>query len=405
MTHRMEEYKVRITVRPGDSLWYYSEIFNIPLSILIDSNPTIIPNLLYLGQEIQVPGYVVENYVVRPGDTLWNIAFESGLHVGSLFLLNPQVNPTQLQIGQMVRIPRRVNWFIVNGRKRYDFTALVQDINQLIEIYPFLKHNIIGNSVMGKDISELRLGKGNKKVHVNGSFHANEWITTPIIMEFLNEYLLALTNNAPIRGREMVPIYEQTDLSLVPMVNPDGVNLVLHGAPEEEPYRSSVFEINVGRTDFSNWKANIRGVDLNNQYPANWEIESARKPQQPAPRDFPGYEPLTEPEAIAVANLTQERNFDRALAYHTQGEVIYWGYLGLEPPESNVLVEEFSRVSGYIPIRYVDSYAGYKDWFIQQWRRPGFTVELGRGVNPLPLDQYDEIYEESLGILLASLYM
>jgi len=70
-----------------------------------------------------------------------------------------------------------------------------------------------------------------------------------------------------------------------------------------------------------------------------------------------------------------------------------------------MIVREFARVSGYEPVRYVDSHAGYKDWFIQDWRRPGFTVELGLGVNPLPLEQFEEIYQESLGILLASLYM
>lgn len=146
-------------------------------------------------------------------------------------------------------------------------------------------------------------------------------------------------------------------------------------------------------------------MDLNNQYPALWQREANVKPKQPAPRDFPGYAPLTEPEAIAMAGLVERGNFSRVLAYHTQGKVIYWGFEGLEPPASETLVNEFSRVSGYQSVRYVLSYAGFKDWFIQEWRRPGFTIELGRGVNPLPLSQFDEMYEENLGIFLASLYM
>lgn len=68
-------------------------------------------------------------------------------------------------------------------------------------------------------------------------------------------------------------------------------------------------------------------------------------------------------------------------------------------------MNEYARVSGYTPIRYVDSYAGYKDWFIQEFHRPGFTVELGEGVNPLPFEQFPSIYEQNLGILLANLYM
>ncbi|MNJ38850.1 Gamma-D-glutamyl-L-diamino acid endopeptidase 1 [compost metagenome] len=106
-----------------------------------------------------------------------------------------------------------------------------------------------------------------------------------------------------------------------------------------------------------------------------------------------------------MAELTRQSNFAYVLAFHTQGKVIYWGFQGLEPPYAETMVNEFARVSGYEPIRNIESYAGYKDWFIQDWRRPGFTVELGRGVNPLPLGQFDEIYEESLGILLASLYL
>jgi g-D-glutamyl-meso-diaminopimelate peptidase len=84
---------------------------------------------------------------------------------------------------------------------------------------------------------------------------------------------------------------------------------------------------------------------------------------------------------------------------------MYWGFENLEPPESEVLVNEFARVSGYEPVKTIESYAGYKDWFIQDWRRPGFTIELGTGTNPLPLTQFDEIYEEVLGIFLAGLYM
>ena len=70
-----------------------------------------------------------------------------------------------------------------------------------------------------------------------------------------------------------------------------------------------------------------------------------------------------------------------------------------------MIAREFARVSGYQAVRYIDSHAGYKDWFIQEFRRPGFTIELGEGVNPLPISQFDEIYQDALGIFLASLYM
>ncbi|MGG5255061.1 hypothetical protein ACQYAD_16640 [Neobacillus sp. SM06] len=114
---------------------------------------------------------------------------------------------------------------------------------------------------------------------------------------------------------------------------------------------------------------------------------------------------MTEPESIAMANLAANSNFDRLLAFHTQGEEFYWGYEGLEPPESALIAKEFERVSGYKAIQYVDSHAGYKDWFIQEFRRPGFTIELGKGINPLPLSHLEKIIVTMEGLFFAALAM
>ncbi len=396
---------MNITVAPGDSLWAYMQTFQIPLQLLIDSNPNINPTQLVVGQNVQIPGFISETYEVQSGDNLWLISQYQNVNFQALLMMNRNVNPSQLAIGQRIILPRKVTWRVVQGKQNYTYEEFILNMRQLKYIYPFLRVFEIGQSVMGKAIPEIVVGSGSKRVHVNGSFHANEWITTPIIMTFLNDYLLAITNEQPIRGLNVLPYYQQTLFSLVPMVNPDGVNLVINGPPNEQPFRDQVLQINNGRTNFSNWKANIRGVDLNNQFPANWEIERERKEQQPAPRDYPGRAPLTEPEAVAMAELTGNRMFERVLAFHTQGEVIYWGYEDLEPPEAETIVNEFARVSGYNPVQTIDSHAGYKDWFIQTWRRPGYTVELGEGINPLPITQFDEIYEESLGIFLANLYL
>jgi g-D-glutamyl-meso-diaminopimelate peptidase len=394
-----------IYVRRGDSFWYFSNVFNIPLQLIIDSNRNLDPNALEAGQAVKIPGFAAVDYRIRAGDTLWKIAQSRNIQVDALLLANRNINPNGLFIGQMIKIPLRITWRIVQGKKNYDYDALTSDLRRLENVYPFMRVPSIGNSFLGKRIPETLIGNGNKRVHYNASFHANEWITTPVVMTFLNDYLLALTNKSSIRGLSMVNFYGQTTLSIVPMVNPDGVDLVLNGPPEAEPWNESVVELNKGSRDFTGWKANIRGVDLNDQFPAKWELEKERNPSSPGPRDYVGERPLSEPEAIAMAELTRRRDFSRVLAFHTQGEVIYWGFDNLEPPESEAMVNEFARVSGYQPVKTIESYAGYKDWFIQDWRRPGFTVELGFGINPLPLSQFDEIYEEALGIFLAGLYL
>ncbi|RHW36182.1 LysM peptidoglycan-binding domain-containing protein [Lysinibacillus yapensis] len=394
-----------VYVLPGTSFWSLSPLFSIPMQLIIDSNRDLGTPYLSIGQRIRIPGYVSVEEQIRQGDSFWRVAGRNNIPVESLLLTNPNVNPNFLQAGQTIRVPRRVTWRYVIGRQNYDYSIMMNDLSILMAVYPFMQMTIPGTSVLGLNIPEVLIGNGAKRVHYNASFHANEWITTPVLMTFLNDYLLSLTNQSTIRGLSTAPLYMQTLLSVVPMVNPDGVNLVINGAPEDAPWRNRVIEWNNGSSDFSNWKANINGVDLNDQFPANWEAERERNPQSPGPRNYGGEAPLTEPEAIAMADLTRRRDFARVLAFHTQGEVIYWGFENLEPPESEILVNEFSRVSGYEPIKTIESYAGYKDWFIQDWRRPGFTVEQGIGVNPLPISQFDEIYEKSFGIYLAALYM
>ena len=394
-----------IFIRPGDSLWYFSDLFKIPLQLLLDSNRNINPQLLQVGQRIQIPGYVTTSYTITQGDSLWQIAQSKNLPLNAILLVNPEIQPSRLHIGQTIQVPQRLTWRLVNGQQNYDYSMMMNDIKKLQTAYPFLQSTPIGNSVLAQPIPEILIGNGSKRIHYNGSFHANEWITTPIIMTFLNDYLLALTNQTTIRGLSMGPLYNQTTLSLVPMVNPDGVNLVINGPPANEALKNKLIAWNNNSTNFSGWKANINGVDLNDQFPAKWELENARNPQTPGPRDYGGEAPLTQPEAIAMADLTRNSNFAWVLAFHTQGRVIYWGFENLEPPESQTMVEEFSRVSGYEPIQSANSYAGYKDWFIQDWRRPGFTVELGSGTNPLPISEFDTIYQEALGIFLAGLYL
>ncbi|WP_071395748.1 M14 family metallopeptidase [Bacillus tuaregi] len=395
---------MKVNIRSGDTLWYYSSLFMIPLPLIIDSNPGLNASQIQVGQEIFIPGFTSQTYRVKSGDSLWKLATARNISIDALLLLNQHVNPSSLQIGQTIYLPARVIAPSMGRIVRYDSSLLARDIQTLKSQFPFIQVRTIGRSVEGKPIQEIKLGKGTKKIHFDASFHANEWITTPILMALLNTFLLSLTNSQPIRGLVTMPLYQSIDLSIVPMVNPDGVDLVLKGPPPA--LREELIAINKGSADFSDWKANIRGVDLNNQFPANWEIEKERKePKSPAPRDYPGDAPLTEPEARVMASLARNSQFDRLLAFHTQGKEFYWGYEGLEPPESRVLANEFERVSGYQSIQYIDSHAGYKDWFIQEFRKPAFTMELGYGINPLPLSQFNEIYEEVLGIFLASLYI
>ncbi|MDM5211704.1 M14 family metallocarboxypeptidase [Peribacillus sp. NJ4] len=388
---------MKVVSRNGDNLAYYSQMFQIPRVLIEDANPGITDGVLPNGMEVQIPGYIVQEES-RLDIDFAEIALLYHLPIDGILLLN-QVEQKTISVPVQIMNPMLVT------EKPYDYQSLLNDLDILSFHYPFIKVESIGKSVLGKDLLEVRIGQGEKIIHYNGSFHANEWITSAVLMKWLNDFLLAVTNDRTLCGMDCMPFYRDTTISMVPMVNPDGVELVLKGEEAAEG-KVDVLKMNNGNPAFYAWKANIRGVDLNNQYPANWEIEKQRKiPKAPAPRDFPGETALSEPEALAMKELAKRRNFERVLALHTQGKEFYWGYEGHEPEQAANVAREFEKRSGYRAVQYVDSHAGYKDWFIQEFKRCGFTIELGKGINPLPLSHLPGIYEDSVKILMAGLYM
>ena len=187
-------------------------------------------------------------------------------------------------------------------------------------------------------------------------------------------------------------------MTLLPLVDPDGVDLVTGALGERETVYAAAIAAAFPTIPFPDgWKANLPGTDLNLQYPALWdearEVKFAQGFDRPAPRDYVGAAPLSARESRAVYELTERLDPALLMAFHTQGEVIYWKFQDREPPGSRELAVLFSAVSGYAleDVPYASSFAGLKDWFILRYDRPGFTVEAGRGQNPLPLTELGEM--------------
>ena len=288
-------------------------------------------------------------------------------------------------------------------------SALAADtLEALSAAYPFLQTERLARTAFGRPITAASMGRGDRRVLYSAAHHANEWLTATVLLKFLEDYAQALETDDTIAGVNARELYETATIFLVPMVNPDGVDLVTGAVTEAEREQAeglAEFYPNIPFPD--GWKANLQGVDLNLQYPAGWltarEIKFAQGYTRPGPRDFVGRFPLSQPEAQALADYTQRIDPELVIAWHSQGEVIYWQYGGIEVPGARELAERFADVSGYRleDTPYNSSFAGYKDWFIQTYRRPGFTIEVGTGENPLPLSQFGEIYTASLPILVA----
>jgi len=286
-----------------------------------------------------------------------------------------------------------------------------ETILKLTETYPFIRSELLTTTAFGRPIRTLVIGEGERKVLYSGSHHANEWITTPVLLKFAEELAEAIENDGTLYGVKARNIAKAATIYLVPMVDPDGVDLVT-GAIEpgtfqyEEAHRLADNYPNIPFPD--GWKANLLGVDLNLQYPAGWlqarEIKFGQGFTRPGPRDYVGRASLSQRESTALAGYTESVDPDLVLAFHTQGKVIYWQFRDYEVPGAQQLAEEFARLSGYAleEVPFASSFAGYKDWFIQYFRRPGYTIEVGSGTNPLPIEQFDEIYRDNLGILVTA---
>ena len=300
---------------------------------------------------------------------------------------------------------------IVDTRKPITAASCSEMILEIVRTYPFCRSELLTTTAFARPMRTLVIGSGPRKVLYTAAHHANEWITALLLLQFGEEFAAAIAAGGEIFGRDARQLAEKVTVYMVPMVDPDGVDLVV-GA------------INIDSTQFElarrlaqdypvipfpdGWKANLLGVDLNLQYPAGWlqarEIKFSQGFLSPGPRDFVGRAPLDQFESRALAGYTEFLDPELVLAFHAQGKEIYWQFGEIEVPGARQLGEEFARVSGYTltDAPYESGFAGYKDWFIQRFRRPGYTIEVGEGVNPLPLTQFPEIYRDNLGILVTA---
>ena len=349
-------------------------------------------------------GYLTHR--VQRGESFWSVARLYGASADAVRAANPALAPESIPLGAEIVVP--LPFPVVPEGIDFCAETLAFCVQGLAARYPALRSSSIGRSVMGKPLWSLRAGQGSNRVLYNAGHHANEWITAPVLLRFAEELGRAAAEGASLLGTAASEILDYAELVLIPSVNPDGMDLVTGELQAGRDFERALrIAADYPRFPFpGGWKANIRGVDLNLQYPAGWEIARENKfalgISSPAPAEYVGRAPLQAPESRALYDFT--RAFDPALtlSLHTQGEVIYWKYRDVEVPGAEEIAALFADLSGYAAeaTPYASGFAGYKDWFIQDYRRPGFTLELGRGVNPLPISDLDAIYARVRGILV-----
>lgn len=286
-----------------------------------------------------------------------------------------------------------------------DASALCRLVCALRDEYPFLTAGSIGRSRAGRPIFSLSVGHGDGCVLLCGGFHGSEWLTELLLLRFCEELCRCVRKGVPLCGVDVASCLARRELLLVPCVNPDGAEIFLHGPQAAGRYAQTVRTVWDPR---SLWNANAAGVDINHNFDAGWKTlrrtERENGIDGPAPRRFGGDAAESEPETRALCDLCRKRNPQHALAFHSQGEEIFWRYGKTDPPRARALLHIFLSASGYSPAENAGLFAhgGFKDWFIETFRRPAFTVEIGKGRNPLPLEDFEGIYEKLREMLTLS---
>lgn len=291
----------------------------------------------------------------------------------------------------------------------YDYMGLRKLIDTLCKRYQNLQQFTIGKSCGGRDINALKFGCADEYVLFAAAFHGSEHITSNVLLMFLDEFAYAHAHNRSLAGVNVRKALGNRGIIFVPRVNPDGCEISIHGALGCGNKAGEIYKLCEG--DFLHWNANLRGVDINHNFDAGWQ--ELRKQERkagilgPAPTRFGGFTPCSEPETVAMVNLCKEHNIHHALALHSQGEVIYWSYNGYEDKISKQMAEIMAATSGYaldVPINLATG-GGFKDWFLKEILRPAFTVEVGRGKNPLPICDAQKIYSDVREMLTISAIM
>ena len=264
----------------------------------------------------------------------------------------------------------------------------------------------IGKSVLGKDIYCIKFGTGKKNVLYNAAHHGLEWITSPLLVKFVYDVLSA--SHFRLHGFNIEKLLKNTTFHIIPMVNPDGIEIAQNGIDKNSTEYEKYIIYNKGDDFTSKWQANANGVDLNHNYDACFSLSKRMNETAgivgPNYTKYTGEFPESEPESHALCEYVRRNRFALTLSYHSQGEVIYYDYNGLVPPGSLEIGKILCKESGYVLDKAtgITACGGFKDWFIKMYNKPSFTVEVGKGKNPLPFSQFTEIYEKNLPLMLSA---
>lgn len=302
--------------------------------------------------------------------------------------------------------------------EQYSYDQMILDIGHLTTIYgDLMKVNVIGKSLDERDIYEVVVGNPDAERHIliQAGIHAREHMTALLVMKQM-ELALYGYRKGSYNGHQIFELMNKTAIHFVPMSNPDGITISQFGMDgiRSEELRGQIqscyeYDRQLGGASsdlgsyLGQWKANARGVDLNYQFPAGWELIQAMP--RSASAGYKGPSPLSEPETQALANLVSQRNWAATISYHSMGRLIYWDYpVNNQRDSSRHLGNLVAGATGYRSSLSPNSHGGFKDWMqCSENSAPSVTLEVGLGTCPLPISDFAAIWGQNKSVWAVAL--
>ena len=283
------------------------------------------------------------------------------------------------------------------------------DIAFLQKMYPDLISVFsIGKTTEGRDMTAFTLGKGDKNIILCGAMHAREYISSVFLMYMADTYALAYTNNESRDGYNFREALDSVKFIIVPMVNPDGINLVQNGY-ESTKNPDYIRSLPTNEYGYRGWKATANGVDLNNNFDVLWYSKGG----SPSFGGYSGAYAASEPETRAMQDLINNTNFEIFASFHSQGQVIYW----MDPNCNQDLIGKFNpyidRICSETGFEKMPSdgdygYSGYMTDYVRYYKeKMAMTIELCpyTGDYPYPESDFDTVAYpvRNIGLIFADI--
>ena len=148
-----------------------------------------------------------------------------------------------------------------------DYQTRRKIINDICEKYSFVHHSFAGKSVCGRCIDVLHIGNTKNCVLYCAGFHGSEYLTVTAVLKFFEQCADAMENDSVVGRYKIRDFLREKGLTIVPCVNPDGVEIAIHGSDAALKYKSLVEKAS---KENKVWQAHARGVDINHNFNAGW---------------------------------------------------------------------------------------------------------------------------------------